>query len=177
MKTKSFLLLLLVALLFTGCAIVPYPVPSNDGQTYGKVITPKDVNFIIPGQTTQAEVVAQLGDQFHDSLRLPVIAYTWEKPAVGIGWSWILISRDAAAAGGGSVERSHWRAFFVRFDAAGRVQNTKFVSLSSRHSLDEQLEDWASKTSHSQFGDSIFNPDTGVPRLAEALQNNNGIIK
>lgn len=132
MKTKSLLLLPIMALLFTGCAIVPIPLPSKD-SAHGKAISANDVRFIVPGQTTRAEVVARLGDQFRDSPRLPVLAYSWEKPAIGIGWVWIVMT--PGVVGSGFVERSHWRAFFVKFDAIGRVGTTKFVSLSSHRSL------------------------------------------
>ena len=125
--------------LLTGCVAV-FPVPSSE-KTYGKIITPQEVKFIVPGQTTRAEVMARLGDQFRDSPRLPVLAYAWEKPAADLVW--VIVSTESG--GGGHIERSHWRAFFVEFDSAGRVRRTEFMHLSGKKSLDEQLEDWSQR--------------------------------
>jgi hypothetical protein len=127
----------------TGCVAV-VPVPSSD-KIHGKIITSKEVKFIVPGQTTRAEVMARLGDQFRDSPRLPVLAYAWEKPAVGIMWGFLLAGPDFEFHRGGYSERSDWRAFFVEFDSGGRVRHTEFVRLSGKKSLDEQLEDWAQR--------------------------------
>ena len=127
----------------TGCIAV-FPVPSSE-KTYGKIITPQEVKFIVPGQTTRAEVMARLGDQFRDSPRLSVLAYAWEKPAVGVMWGYFLAGPDFEVHDGGYSERSHWRAFFVEFDSGGQVRRTKFMHLSGKKSLDEQLEDWAQR--------------------------------
>jgi hypothetical protein len=138
-KTGFVIILLLLPLLPTGCVGV-MPAPS-DGQTYRKVITRSEIRFIVLGQTTRAEVIARLGGQFRDSPQLPELAYLWEKPAAGLVW-WI-ITKDNG--GVGYIERSHWRAFFVKFDADERVVATRFVSLSCGKSLDEQLENWATR--------------------------------
>jgi hypothetical protein len=141
-KTTFIILCLLSAVLQTGCVIVPVP---SDGKTYGKVITREQVRFIVPGQTTQAEVTEKLGGQFRDSPRMPVLAYAWEKSTIGWGWpagnppppSENFFKQHERNEG------SNWRAFFVAFDDDGKVSRTKFVHLSSGKSLDEQLEDWA----------------------------------
>jgi len=119
-------------------------VPS-DGKTYGKVITREQVKFIVPGQTTRTEVTEQLGDQYRDSPRMPVFAYAWEKSTLGWGWpaanppppSKVFFSQHERNEG------SDWQAFFVAFDDSGKVSRTKFMRLSDRKSLDEQLEAWA----------------------------------
>jgi hypothetical protein len=166
MKTTLTILCMLSAALLTGCVGV-VPVPSNR-QTYGKVITREQVRFIVLGQTTRAEVKKKLGDQFRESPRLPALAYSWEKPAATLAW-WIV---STESGGGGHVERSHWRAFFVKFDADGRAANTTFVSLSQHRSLDEQLEDWATPKKHGfiSSGAHVFNPDTGVLWVFESMQ-------
>jgi len=141
-KTIIAILLTGLSVLLTGCVLVPAPA---DGNTYGKVITRDQVEFIIPGQTTRAEVIEKLGGQFRDSLRLPVMAYAWQKSTIGWGWpaanppplfEYFFRQHER-------VEGLDWRAFFVAFDAAGKVSRTKFVKLSSSRSLDEQLEHWA----------------------------------
>ncbi len=152
MKTAFVIMLLLLPVLLTGCVGV-MPAPSNE-QAYGKVITRNEVRFIVPGQTTRAEVIARLGGQFRDSPRLPVLAYSWEKPAAGLVW-WI-VTKDSG--GGGDIERSHWRAFFVKFDTDGRVVATHFVSLSGGKSLDEQLENWAARDAASIHVNKSINP-------------------
>ena len=169
---RSLLMAWLIAGLLTGCvAVVPVP-PSHHQPTYGKVITREMVCFIVPGRTTRGEVVAHLGDHYRDSPRLPVLAYAWEKPACGLMWWIVLAGPGGAGAGGGHSEASDWRAFFVKFDAQGRVADTKFASLSGRRSLDEQMEDWAvGKTQHfADFGSHLFNPDSGVPQFLEYMK-------
>src|ERR1035437_3123740 len=119
MKTASAIIAPLLAVLLTGCVgVMPVP-PSCNQPACGKVITPEQVKFIVPGQTTRAEVMARLGDHFRDSPRLPVPACSWEKPAVG--WTgWILLAGPGGAAGGGGyTEGNHWRGFFVKIHAHG----------------------------------------------------------
>jgi hypothetical protein len=174
MKNVFAIILPMLAVLLTGCVgVMPVP-PSRNQPACGKVITPEQVKFIVPGQTTRAEVMARLGDHFRDSPRLPVLAYSWEKPAVGWTW-WILLAGPGGAAGGGGyTEGSHWQAFFVKFDANDRVKATRFVSLSNHRSLDEQLEDWAVPKRRGFFssGGGIFNPDNGVPWILESMKQN-----
>ena len=177
MKTALTILLPLLAALLTGCVGV-LPVPLSPGTpTFGKVLTRADVNFIVPGHTTRAEVEAKLGTG-HAALRYPALAYPWEKPAVG--WvCWIIVmGPDCAVAGGAACEGNHWRAYFVGFDAAGRVAATKFVWLANRKSLDEQLEHWAAsrKPGIYEASTKVFNPDTGVPRLIEGIQKNGYVL-
>jgi hypothetical protein len=172
MKTAFAIIAPLLAVLLTGCVGV-MPVPPSRNQTVrDRVVTPEQVKFIVPDQTTRPEVIARLGDQFRDSPRLPVLAYSWQKPAVRWVW-WSFVVGNGAAGGGGCYE-NYWRAFFIRFDADGRVAASKFVSLCDRQSLDEQLEDWAVPKQHSFFanGAGIFNPDTGVPRIFESMKEN-----
>ena len=95
MKTAFVITLLWLIVTLTGCVGV-LPVPS-DGQTYGKVMTPGEVSFILPGQTSRAEVIARLCEQFRDSPRLPVLAYSWETPAVGLAV--FMASMDVAGGG------------------------------------------------------------------------------
>jgi hypothetical protein len=121
------------------------PVPS-DGKTCGKVITPEQVRFIAPGQTTRAEVTEKLGSQFRDSPRVAALAYAWETPAPGLLWGWVVVIPPAGVGDGGYTERSHWRAFLVAFDQNGRVVQSQFYRLKGGKSLDEQLEVWAHRT-------------------------------
>jgi hypothetical protein len=140
----------------TGCIAV-VPVPSSE-KIHGKIITPKEVKFIVPGQTTRAEVMARLGEQFRDSPRQPVLAYSWEKPAVGVMWGFLLAGPDFEFHRGGYSERSYWRAFFVEFDSGERVRRTEFKHLSGKKSLDEQLEDWAKRHgAASTIGNNVHN--------------------
>ena len=165
----------MVAVLLTGCVgVMPVPPSPRNQPACGKVITPEQVKFIVPGQTTRAEVMARLGDHFRDSPRLPVLAYSWEKPAVGWTWWIVVAGPGGAGAAGGHAEGNHWQAFFVKFDASGRVAATKFVSLSNHRSLDEQLEDWAvpKKFGFAKIGAHIFNPDNGVPWFIEDMKQN-----
>jgi hypothetical protein len=174
MKNALATTLPLLAVLLAGCVGV-MPVPQSRNQpACGKVITPELVKFVVPGQTTRGEVIARLGDHFRDSPGLPVLAYSWEKPAVGWTWWIFLVGPGAVVAGGGHTEGNHWRAFFVKFDANGRVAATRFVSLYQRKSLDEQLENWAvpKKSGFAKIGARIFNPDNGVPWFIEDMKQN-----
>ena len=168
MKAKIFLLMPLTALLFTGCLIVPVP---SKNESFGKVITPHDVKFIVRGHTTRAEVVAKLGDEFRDVPRLSVIAYTWEKPGVSIDWYGALVNPLGAWVGGKLGRSSSGDGFVLKFDADGRVATADYFSVYDHQSLDEQLEEWALEK-NKRFGASIFNPDTGVPWLFEDFEWN-----
>ena len=128
-----------VMLIFSlpGCVGV-MPVPSSD-RTYGKVISSEQVKFIVPSQTTRAEVAERLGGDCRESSRAAAVAYSWETPASD--WIWWVVCPYGGVDG--YFDNSHWRAFFLDFNAAGRVRHTEFVNLSRRKSLDEQLEGWA----------------------------------
>jgi hypothetical protein len=167
MKTLNTVANLAPILLLTGCIGV-IPLPASDHQVHGQVIEGSQTQFIIAGQTTRKEVIAHLGGQFRDSPRVPALAYSWEKPAADIAW-WFFTLENGA---GGHYERSHWRAFFIDFDADGKVRRTKFVGLSQNRSLDEQLEDWVLRNhkSFKETGGGIFDPDTGRPRFTEKME-------
>jgi hypothetical protein len=162
------------ALLMTGCIGV-IPLPATDHQVHGRVIEKSQTQFITLGRTTRAEVIARLGDKFRNSPRMPVLAYSWEKPAAGVGW-WLVVPAGAAT---GSFERCHWRAFFVAFDPGGKVCRAEFVKLSDQKSLDEQLEDWALRNDggFAAMVDCVFNPATGRPIFLEKMQESATPIK
>ena len=150
MKTPHLLPLLAFNVLFTGC--VPFyfgevhcvPVPSFAPKQIeqGRELTAAQTAFIVPGQTTRAEVVARLGNDFRDSPRLRALAYSWQYNGVQLhtGWSlglfWGFDSED-------SVRDFGWRALLVAFDRDDRVLASGIHSLNAGHSLDEQLEGWA----------------------------------
>jgi hypothetical protein len=169
MKTFNIVATLLPILLLTGCVGV-IPLPPASHRVYGQVIKKSQTRFIVVGNTTRGEVVARLGGQFRDSPRLPVLAYSWEKPAADMAW-WFIIPLTEAGVGG-NFERSHWRAFFLAFDAGGKVCRTEFVSLSGNESLDEQLEDWALRK-HKSFWETdegFFDSATGRPWFLEKVE-------
>jgi hypothetical protein len=173
MKSAPAIMFPLLVVFLTGCAgVIPLPPPRHQ-PVYGKVISPAEVKFIVPGQTTRTEVIAGLGDQFRDLPRQPVLAYSWEKPAIRWVWWIFIVGNDAAGGGGGCYENS-WHAFFVRFDAHDQVAAAQFVSLSQNRTLDEQLEDWAAPKRHGILsgGALVFDPDTGVPRVFEWMREN-----
>lgn len=169
MKSKAAVFLMMTSVWLTSCVGVVVPVPSGD-KTHGKVITREQTQFIVRGQTTRTEVVEKLGDEFRESPRLPALAYSWEQPAAGLLWSWVLVLPPSGLGDGDYIERSHWRAFFVAFDNTGIVSRTKFVSLSGGKSLDEQLEHWAGHAGEHFCGTGcgVFNPETGAPVVLEA---------
>jgi len=132
---------LLAGQLLTGCVgALPVPKLSNRPVT-GQIIHHDQVAFVVPELTTRAELVEHLGGNFVASLRQPALAYTWELPG-GRGVWWFGSEYYATA---GEFEWSRWRSFFVLFDDRGLVRRIQFKHLSSRHSLHEQLENWAQK--------------------------------
>jgi hypothetical protein len=136
------LMLLAATGLFTGCVGL-IPVPSFSRQApVGRAIQAREAAFIVPGQTTRAQVVEQLGADFRASPRLPVVAYSWDLPGGTALWWWAVFCTEGGAGDAGEFEWGRWRAFFVAFDQDGYVTRTKFIRLSGRKSLDEQLEAW-----------------------------------
>ncbi len=158
------LILPVFAIWLTGCVGMVVPVPSHD-KTHGQVITREQTKFIVCGQTSRGAVVKELGGEFRASPRLPALAYSWEQPATGLLWFWVIVLPPGGLGDGDFTERSHWRAFFVAFDGADKVSRAEFVSLRGGRSLDEQLEDWAAGKSRNGF--HVFNPDTGAPLFVE----------
>jgi hypothetical protein len=167
MKTTYTVAGLVPILLLTGCIGV-IPLPASDPRVHGRVIEKSQTQFIIAGRTTRMAVITHLGGEFRASPRVPALAYSWEKPAADIAW-WFIAGEFGA---GGHYERSHWRAFFIEFDAGGKVCRTKFARLSEDSSLDEQLEDWVLRKhkSFKETGGGIFDPDTGRPRFIETME-------
>ena len=141
MKILTLALLTTMGLV-TGCVgFIPLPTGSSQAAV-GRVIQSREAAFIVPGQTTRAHVVDRLGADFRASPRMPVLAYSWELPGGKALWWWFVFSTGGSAGDAGEFEWSHWRAFFVAFDEDGYVTKTRFIRLSSRKSLDEQLEAW-----------------------------------
>jgi hypothetical protein len=153
------LMLLAVTGLVTGCVGL-IPVPSFSGEApVGRVIQAQEAAFIVPGQTTRAQVVEQLGADFRPSPRLPVIAYSWDLPGGTALWWWVVFCTEGGAGNAGEFEWGRWRAFFVAFDQDGYVTKTKFKRLSDRKSLDEQLEAWGRLVMQNKT--MIASPSTG----------------
>jgi len=140
MKIPTLALLTAMGLV-TGC-VGFIPVPASSSQVVvGRIIQAREAAFIVPGQTTRAHVVERLGADFRASPRLPVMAYSWDLPGGTALWWWFVIC-EYGAADAREFEWGRWRAFFVAFDQEGYVTKTKFIRLSGRKSLDEQLEAW-----------------------------------
>lgn len=149
MNMKAIAPVLLSSLFLTGCVgVVPIPRFSNK-PVAGIPIKPQQTEFIVAGETTRAEVVDRLGAHFRESPRVPALAYSWEMPGGEVYW-WVMVPE------GGDIDEfewTRWRAFFVMFDDSGHVARSKFKRLSSRKSLDEQLEHWfASESRRSPEG-------------------------
>jgi hypothetical protein len=160
---------LLLILLLSGCVgVMPVPKSSRETAT-GRIISPQEVSFIVAGQTTRTELTNHLGCEFRDAPCAPALAYSWERPATRWVW-WIFF----LSAGGGGCYENSWHAFFVKFDAEGRVTKTTLASLSENQSLDEQLEAWAApeQCGRPAGGAHVLDPDTGVPRVFEWMQQN-----
>lgn len=181
MKTISLLVSLIPILLLNGCiGVIPVP-PNQDAPAVGHAITPGDLKFIVAGKTTQAEVVARLGLDFRESPRMPVMAYSWEKPAWGWAW-WMFVwvpETPCFITGGDHEEGNDWRALYLKFDSAGRVEKTEFAKLDNGHSLDEQMENWGwGKARHFiEDGAGVFNPETGTPVIFDGMKGNLELIK
>jgi hypothetical protein len=149
--TRSFLPRALVplalaalAFLVTGCVgVVPFPVSSTKVET-GHRITPADMAFIQPGQTTRSQVVARLGRDFAALPCQRAIAYSWEmQGGGGVYWAAIAGPGGGGAASGGWV--GGWKGFFVAFDGRSVVQAVGFKDLSTKRSLHANLERWVAK--------------------------------
>jgi outer membrane protein assembly factor BamE (lipoprotein component of BamABCDE complex) len=150
MKTAFTTLWLLSAVLLTGCVpfgvgvggAVPVPSLSKKKIEQGREITAREIQFVVPGRTTGAEVVTQLGNGFRDSPRVSALAYSWQyEGGFKIIWGYGFIG----GYGESGVQDFGWRALFVAFDQDGRVVQSQYYRLKGSKSLDEQLEDWAQR--------------------------------
>jgi len=133
-------LVLALGCLLTGCVgVVPVPVYSSTPEN-GRKLVHGDVAFIHPGLTTRAEVIARIGPDFYWNQRSRSLAYTWEVPGGGGFW-WAA----SMYGGGGDYWVGGWRGFFVSFDNRDLATAVAFKRLSTRRSLDENMERWAAK--------------------------------
>jgi hypothetical protein len=144
---RSMLAALLSAGVLTGCApfgigmgaVVPVPRLSKKKIEQGREITAWEIQFVVPGRTTRAEVITRLGNDFRDSPRVSALAYSWQYNGPQIYWGYGFIGGYDQHG----VVDFGWRAMFVAFDQDDRVVQSQFYHLRGRKSLDEQLEDWA----------------------------------
>src|SRR5215831_12693368 len=116
MKTMTLIAGLAATLLLNGCIGI-LPVPPNSQETVvGTPINKKQTEFIALGRTTRAEVTNRFGDNFRESPREPVMAYSWETPT--LGWAWwyyfFVPSANVVICGGEYNEGSDWRALFLK---------------------------------------------------------------
>lgn len=135
---KSTLALLLLGFFASGCVVMPFPMAGKH-ETRGRPLTSADTRFIVPGVTTRAEIEQVLGGDYRECFTAPSVAYSWEKPGMGVGYFMLSTGRST----GGHVEGSKWRALFIAFDDQGVVVRQSFRRLDGGKSLDHQLERWA----------------------------------
>jgi outer membrane protein assembly factor BamE (lipoprotein component of BamABCDE complex) len=146
---RSLLVALLTAGVLAGCvplgigmgAVVPVPRLAKKKIEQGREITAREVEFVMPGRTTKAEVITRLGTDFRDSPRVAALAFSWQYNGFRIIWDYGFIGGH----GQHGVEDFGWRALFVAFDQNDRVVQIQFYRLRGGKSLDEQLEDWAQR--------------------------------
>jgi hypothetical protein len=141
MQLSRALRLSLVATVLSCSGCIAAYVPSFSNQPVnGKIIVRRDVECIVPGRTTRAEVVKALGPGYRESIRGSAMAYPWEMPAGFIVFG--AMSRDFAIADR-TGDFTTWHALFLKFDGRGVVARKEYVRLRGGRSLDEQLERWA----------------------------------
>jgi hypothetical protein len=172
MKTVSLLVSLAATVMLNGCiGVIPVP-PNPETPAMGSPITSDQTKFIVNGRTTRDEVIAKLGERFRESPRMPVMAYTWEKPTWGWAHWYFFITPDVIIYGGDYDEGNDWRAFFLKYDFAGRVETTKFAKLDNNYSLDEQMENWGWGKSGRflEDGAGVINPATGTPVIFDWMR-------
>jgi hypothetical protein len=146
---RSMLAALLSAGVLTGCApfgigmgaVVPVPRLSKKKIEQGREITAREIQFVVPGRTTRAEVITRLGNDFRDSPRVSALAYSWQYNGISIYWGFGFMG----GYGEHGVEDFGWRALFVAFDGNEQVVKSQFYRLKGGRSLDEQLEEWAQR--------------------------------
>ena len=125
----------------TGC-VGALPVPTTSKVEYGQKVDHAQARFIQPGRTTRAEVIAALGTNHVAFPRTRSISYTWElRGGGGIWWFAVAAPQSAAADAGGWS--GGWRGFFVAFDDQDVVRSAEFQQLSTRRSLDANMDRWA----------------------------------
>jgi hypothetical protein len=169
-------LLLAFTCFLSGCAGFAYVVPvphKGDKAITGHIFEREDLKKILPGKTTRAEVVSRMGIGFRQTHDNWALSYSWEKsgPDMYHGLFFAAASYGGSGVFGefGKTDSawSYWRAIFIQFDADDLVVEAEFIRLSSRKSLDEQLEAWNSKNRAKTTG------KTSTPRASPPPKREN----
>ena len=141
MKILTLALLTTMGLV-TGC-VGFIPVPASSSQVVvGWVIQAREAAFIVPGQTTRAHVVERLGADFRASPRMPVLAYSWNSPEERLSGGGLRFAPRVVRATRESLSGVTGALSSSPSIRTVDVTKTRFIRLSSRKSLDEQLEAW-----------------------------------
>jgi hypothetical protein len=140
MRARVVIFLLASALLQSGCIMLPIPTPEKK-VLQGKPVTPEQIAFLSPGDTTSAQVVARLGkpDIIWEEAR--VYAYNWVLRSVVLFWA--VGAGGRGAAGLEDLEGRH--ALLIQFDRHDRVLRYESVVRPPLKSYGDFLKEWVKK--------------------------------
>lgn len=138
MKRHLQFLSLLLLTVSSGCVM---PVPSVSHKQ-GTALSAKDLAFIKVGETTRSQTIEQLGTRYREANGKSALAYSWETGGLSVDWSDMIYFREIL----GTTESKSWRAVFIEFGDNATVKRVARVNLSSKKSLDQQLEDWLARS-------------------------------
>ena len=136
--------LAVLALSATGC---PIAIPSDpiNVTVHGRKIAVEtgDVDFVVPGETTQGEVIARLGAPYTVLTTPPVLVYTWRVLERHLGWG-LVMYRAGIPLGTTPVYRDD--TLLVALDEAGKVRRAEIVVRNTaEHTEREQAYHWAQR--------------------------------
>jgi hypothetical protein len=138
MKTSllpAYPFLLAALLLSSGCLFVPIPKAT---PLEGTEVKQADLAFLLPGQTTKAEVIGKIGKPTIWWRDENILVYRWIK-LHGV-LLWVIGGGYSAAAGAVDVTQEY--AFLIKFDSNDRFQTSEIVKKPPLKSYGRFLLDW-----------------------------------
>ena len=121
-RPAALLVVLLSLLALSGCLILPIPL-SGDRVVSGVRVEVEQVDALLPGVTSRAEVLARIGPPTVHWRDARVFVYEWETLDAVVIWAFGACSGGAA----GALDITGDHALIMQFDARGMLQRREVV--------------------------------------------------
>jgi hypothetical protein len=139
--------------LYPGCLALPIPQGFRNIEREGKKIDKFRLNFVVPGETTKAEFIEQIGQPYLVLDDLGVMAYYWKMLDAYVPW--VVAGAGYGAAAGGILEMQSQYLLLVSYDDQGVINNYEIIRQRQTDSpifplktVTELARQWAAKMHH-----------------------------